>query len=95
MKSSPGRCRGLRSRCPGGRATSNSTAATAPPCLTVPAAPKPSAEVERLRALLLELSATVSTHPYRAGVKKEKEKVVEARMALKHARETEDNTIAA
>ncbi len=42
------------------------------------------AEAERLQALLLELSATVTTHPYGATVDKE----VEARTALEHAHET-------
>ncbi|WP_331746781.1 hypothetical protein [Streptomyces sp. NBC_00842] len=42
------------------------------------------AEVARFRARLVELSATVSTHPYWATLD---EGVVAARMALKHAHE--------
>ncbi|MER5462018.1 hypothetical protein ABT010_15265 [Streptomyces sp. NPDC002668] len=42
------------------------------------------AEVERLRRRLLDLSVTVSTHPYWATLTAG---VVDARMALKHAHE--------
>ncbi|WP_256096732.1 hypothetical protein [Streptomyces agglomeratus] len=45
------------------------------------------AEVARLRRRLLELSAVVSTHPYRETV--EVGKRVEQRMALKHVHERE------
>ncbi|MFE4692703.1 hypothetical protein ACFRH6_21965 [Streptomyces sp. NPDC056749] len=45
-------------------------------------------EVTRLRKQLLDLSVTVSTHPYWATV--EKSDAVEIRMALKHAHEAAD-----
>ncbi|MFI8944091.1 hypothetical protein [Streptomyces syringium] len=46
------------------------------------------AEVKRLRALLLELSTRVGTHPFRDSVGKDQ--VHDARMALKHAHEAPD-----
>ncbi|MEU0134542.1 hypothetical protein ABZ172_10975 [Streptomyces sp. NPDC006296] len=45
-------------------------------------------EIARLRTQLLDLSVTVSTHPYWATV--DRGEAVEVRMALKHAHEAAD-----
>ncbi len=93
-RSSRGHCRGRRSRCPGGRANKQlhsdyRSSRPDSPGYTE----EQRAEVDRLHALLLELSAAVATHPFWETV--ERDKVVEARMALKHAHETSDDTEAA
>ncbi|MFH8371382.1 hypothetical protein [Streptomyces sp. NPDC018031] len=51
------------------------------------------AEVQRLHERLRELSTVVSTHPFWASL--EREKVVEARMQLKHAHERDADDVAA
>ncbi|MFF3177910.1 hypothetical protein ACFVQ0_35425 [Streptomyces sp. NPDC057900] len=50
--------------------------------------PEQREQVEKYRAELLELSTTVMTHPYWAGLD---ESVVQARMVLQHAHEQPDS----